>query len=219
MITDQVPGYTPDENKIGVSEFNIYRPYFTQSSRHWFPDGSEFYHHIDFLTASRSPKVNLYRRVISSLIHGYPVIFEKTNSLIIPGAIFHVHTEEPLLMLSYENIPTQHQVDNIVSYWPYNSEGIPEFKKFLLYINKDLTELEVYKNLWRRLEKEYLPYFKKHDIPIMITSSERIMSDNFDDGLNYNERIKSIMDIPILVEEVKQLLPSPDENSNTLAES
>lgn len=210
MIFNYLPTYRIDEEKIGVSEFNMYRPYFTLNSSRWFDDHEEYYHHIDFLKLHSNVRVNLYRRVIASLGNSYPVIFEKTNSLIIPGAIFHMYTEEPLLMLSYENIPTQTHIDERLPVWPFNSDGTPDFKKFLLYINKDLTELEVYKNLWKKLEKEYLPYFKKENIPVMITSSERIMSDNFDDGLNYNDRIKTIMDIPILIEEVKQLLPAPD---------
>ena len=220
MIVDTLLNYVYDEQRIGVSDFNMYRPYFTLNFSHWLIGGAEYYYNIDFLRASFSSKVNIYKRVINTLIYGSCVVFEKTNSLILPGTIFDLHSQAPLLMLSYKNLPTQHQLETQTSVDPFNSSGTPKFKEFLLYINKDLTDLEKHKNLWNRLQKEYLPYFKKENVPIMITSGERIMSDNFDDGLNYNERIKTIMDIPILIEEVKQLLPLPilevNENTDTL---
>ena len=167
--------YIEDKMNIGSGPHNHYMPLYTTTRIEKIGDT---YFYYGFIKDHGYYNINSYNQLYDTLKGNDNNIrrFSKANVSLLPGYMWNPLSGDPLLMLAINHIN-----------W-YDADYRAKTKHFRLYLSTSLVTSEQYKNLWKNIQKNYLPYFHENRIPVIITTSKGILRETMNDGITLKFR-------------------------------
>ena len=230
MITTRVTGnFHGSQNILATTNLNIYFPVYTTYER------ERYQNHVYTNNRGHEPE-NKLADIISNDVYLYRK--PERLSLISSSSIYDTYTylfstlEKNVgnikYMFTYNDV--QHYLnirlgyiadtqDNILLLLTTNDFFIFDKDKKLkknclrLYISTEFVKNEIYKNFYKRLEKDYISKFYEEDIEVVFTTSQKIEEKTFKH--NFNLEFNNLTELETLLAEEPNNIMAWEEEEGT----
>ena len=174
----------PNVYVSGVSDLNEYVPFYTNRTYgvyEYVTNGVYLYNKPErknnsWSTSTYPQFLNYLKQSLS--LRRFKYVLEGVEELLYFMQGYIVDKEDNiLLLLTIKNDFSFNRMDNIL-----------DKESFRLYISTKFLKNPIYKNFYKKLQKEYIDRFLEEDIEVIYTTSEKIHNSVFKDGfeINYN---------------------------------